>query len=271
MREAFHIDDDDLIQYALGTLSLSQLSQYTAHVSLCNECRDKLAQIQVELASVGTVLPQNDLPVGARSRFMARLEREASPKNKATQTRNKSGLYIAGRPAKSWITSPVPLMILSGALAAGMALAVYDDLSNIHKLRMLMPELTRFERQATELADLKEFLQGSNTQQVSLHERPPATKAPEGHAIYSATSGRLVFTATNMPALPTGKTYELWLLPATGSAPVPAGLFRPDSQGSAAVVFPTLSAAVPAGGFGVTIEDAAGASAPTMPIVLSGQ
>jgi anti-sigma-K factor RskA len=271
MREAFHIDDDDLIQYALGTLSLGQLSQYTAHVSLCNECRDKLALIQVELASVGTVLPQNDLPVGARSRFMVRLEREVAAKGKAIQNRGNKGLYIAGRSAKSWMASPVPMMILSGALAAGLALAIFDDLSNIHKLRMLMPELSRFERQATELANLKDFLQGPNTQQVSLHERPTAVKAPEGHAIYSAASGRLVFTAANMPALPPGKVYELWLLPATGSAPLPAGLFKPDSQGSAAVIFPTLSAAVPAGGFGVTIEDAAGSPTPTSPIVLSGQ
>ncbi len=270
MREAFHIDDDELIQYALGTLTHGQLTQYTAHISLCNECRDKLAQIQVELASVATALPQSELPAGARARFMARVERDASSQSKAAQTRSKSGLYVAGRAARSWITSPVPMMVLSGALAAGLVAAIYDDLSNIHKLRMMMPELVRYERQSTELADLRAFLEGSNTQQVSLHQRP-TPKTPEGHAIYSPTNGKLVFTATNLPALPPGKTYELWLLPASGSAPLPAGLFKPNPQGSAAVVFPTLSAAVPAGGFGVTIEDEAGSSTPTQPIVLSGQ
>jgi hypothetical protein len=162
-------------------------------------------------------------------------------------------------------------MILSGALAAALIFTINDDLSNIRKNRELVPELIRYEGLATELSDLKDFLHGANTQQVSLYERPPVGKSPEGHAIYSATSGKLVFTASNMPVLPLGKTYELWVLPASGSAPIPAGLFTPDSHGSAAVVFPTLSSAVQAGGFGVTIEDSAGSATPTMPIVLSGQ
>jgi anti-sigma-K factor RskA len=271
MREAFHIDDDDLIQYALGTLSQGQLSQFTAHVSVCNECRGHLGRTQVELASFSAGLPLETLPEGARERFLNRIAADSTAKAKSAQARPKSGLYIATRAIKSWCESPIPLMVLSGALAAGLIFAVYDDLSNIRTIRKMGPELARVERDATELAQLKDFLRGTNTQQISLHERPVAGRSPEGHATYSATTGKLVFTATNMPAPPPGKTYELWLLPATGGAPVPAGLFTPDSQGSAAVIFPTLASNVQAGGFGVTIEDTAGSPVPTSPIVLSGQ
>jgi anti-sigma-K factor RskA len=74
-----------------------------------------------------------------------------------------------------------------------------------------------------------------------------------------------------MPPPPPGKAYELWLLPAAGGPPVPAGVFTPDIQGSAAVVFPDIPVNVQAAGFGVTVEDAAGSKTPTSPIILSGQ
>jgi anti-sigma-K factor RskA len=131
--------------------------------------------------------------------------------------------------------------------------------------------MARFERQTAELADLEDFLRGTNTQQVSLHDKPPINKPPEGHAIYSASNGKLVFTASNLPQPPAGKAYELWVLPAGGSAPVPAGVFKPNLEGNAAVIFPKIPTNVVAGGFGVTVEDEAGATKPTMPIIISGQ
>src|SRR5205823_5560295 len=55
---------------------------------------------------------------------------------------------------------------------------------------------------------------------------------PQGRAIYVRSSSTLVFLASNMPAIPPQKTYELWLIPTSG-APIPAGLFTPDAHGSA--------------------------------------
>jgi anti-sigma-K factor RskA len=135
----------------------------------------------------------------------------------------------------------------------------------------MMPQMRRLVKETAELEELKQFLQGSNTQQATLHEKPSASKAPEAHAVYSATSGRLVLTATNMPDPPPGKAYEVWVLPASGAPPIPAGTFVPDRQGNGAVIFPDIPANVQAGGFGITLEDAKGATAPTPPIILSGQ
>ena len=271
MPEAFHIAEEDLIQYALGTLKDAQLSQFTAHISLCNTCREELAKTQVELAAYATVQPMSELPAGARERFLHRVANDALPASKLVQMRNKSRFYIWSKSFQHWLESPVPLKILSAALAAGLAFVAYDDLSHIHQIRQLLPAMKRYERQAADLEDLKDFLHGSNAQQVSLHEKPAINKSPEGHALYSAASGRLVFTASNMPAPPVGKAYELWVLPAAGGAPIPAGVFTPDLQGSAAVVFPEIPANVQAAGFGVTVEDAAGSRTPTSAIILSGQ
>jgi anti-sigma-K factor RskA len=87
---------------------------------------------------------------------------------------------------------------------------------------------------------------------------------------YLPSKGALIFVVSNLRAVKPNKTYELWLIPANGKAPIPAGLFRPDATGSASVVLPQLPVGVEAKAFGVTIEDAQGSSTPTLPIVLSG-
>ena len=271
MREAFHIPEEDLIQYALGTLKDVQLSQFTAHISLCNECRAELGRIQVELASFAAIQPTSELPAGARERFLHRLATDTAPDSKLVQLRNKSRLYLWSKSIQHQLEHPLLLKVATGALAAAVLFLGYDDLSHIHQIRQMGPAMSRYEKAAAEFADLKDFLRGMNTQQVSLHEKAPATKVPEGHAIYSASSGKLVFTASDMPAAPAGKAYELWVLPAAGGAPIPAGTFTPDLQGNAAIVFPEIPVNVQAAGFGVTVEDAAGAKTPTLPIILSGQ
>ena len=85
---------------------------------------------------------------------------------------------------------------------------------------------------------------------LSAAKTPPQ---PQGKAIYARDRRSLIFLASNMPALPPQKTYELWLIPVSG-APIPSGLFTPDAHGSATVINPPLPAGVEAKTFAVTVE-----------------
>jgi anti-sigma-K factor RskA len=96
-----------------------------------------------------------------------------------------------------------------------------------------------------------------------------APPQPQGKAIYLRDRSSLIFLASNMPALPPNKAYELWLIPTQG-APIPAGVFKPDARGSATVINPPLPAGVEAKAFAVTVEPEAGSSVPTMPIMMVG-
>ncbi|MGH9594994.1 MAG: anti-sigma factor domain-containing protein, partial [Bryobacteraceae bacterium] len=89
-------------------------------------------------------------------------------------------------------------------------------------------------------------------------------------AIYLPERGGLILQASKMGPLPEDKAYELWVIPANGKAPIPAGVFRPDATGNASVVLPQLPVGVAAKAFGVTIERAEGSASPTLPIILSG-
>jgi anti-sigma-K factor RskA len=94
---------------------------------------------------------------------------------------------------------------------------------------------------------------------------------PVGQVSWLADKGALVFIAGGLRPLPADKAYELWLVPAQGKAPIPAGLFRPDADHGATVVLPPLPAETQAKSFLVTVEPGHGSETPSLPIVMQGQ
>ena len=130
-------------------------------------------------------------------------------------------------------------------------------------------QIAQLSAEAAHAQEVLDTLTSPEAKQVTLTEGKGAPP-PTGRTSYLADKGALVFVGNNLKPIPAGKTYELWVIPADGKAPIPAGLFRPDDHGSASVVLPKLPEGVPAKAFGVTIENAEGSATPTMPIVLSG-
>ena len=105
--------------------------------------------------------------------------------------------------------------------------------------------------QASQAQQVLEVLTAPSAQRVTLTEgKTPAQ--PSARATYLPERGGLILLATNLKPLPQDKAYELWVIPANGKAPVPAGVFRPDAAGRL-----PCAASAPAGiaakAFGVTI------------------
>ena len=130
-------------------------------------------------------------------------------------------------------------------------------------------QVAELSRQTQSAQSLLDALTAKNALRVTLTE-PSHQPAPTGQTIYVAEKGTLIFQGTHLAPLAGDKVYELWLLPADGSKPVPAGTFTPDARGQASLVTSQLANAAPAKGFGVTVENAGGASSPTLPILLLG-
>jgi anti-sigma-K factor RskA len=123
---------------------------------------------------------------------------------------------------------------------------------------------------ASHAQQVLEVLNSPDAQRVTLTAtKTPST--PTAHTVYLAERGALVMEANNLKPVPAGKAYELWVMPASGGAPMPVGTFWPNSEGYASIVLPHFPSGVPAKGFGITIENASGSSTPTLPIVLSGE
>jgi anti-sigma-K factor RskA len=94
---------------------------------------------------------------------------------------------------------------------------------------------------------------------VDLAGQPVAPRAV-ARAFWSRSRG-LVFTASSLPPLPAGRTYQLWVV--TAQAPVGAGLLKPEVDGGAHAVFMTPSDLAKPVAIALTIEPDGGVPAPT--------
>jgi hypothetical protein len=169
----------------------------------------------------------------------------------------------ARRPA-AWLAWSAAAALL--LLAIGLGIRVRSLNEQLDETAKLATAKAVENRHAAEVLGL---LTAPSAQHILLtaQKTPPA---PSARAVYAASRGALLLEASDLKPLPEGKTYELWVIPANGSAPIPAGLFQPDAAGSASLILPKIPEGVLAKAFGVTIEKNEGSATPTAPIVLSG-
>jgi anti-sigma-K factor RskA len=214
---------------------------------------------------LGIAVEQHPLPVGARDRFLQRIA--ASPAVKPQETVKEVtpiSLKSTRRGPGFWIPWVAAAAMTIVAISLGVQNRALND-----ELRDESNLVTNLAAQASRAQQVLEVLTAPTAQRVTLTEgKAPAE--PTARATYLPERGGLVLLATNLKPLPEDKTYELWVIPANGKAPVPAGLFRPDAAGTATLVLPPLTPGIQAKAFGVTIEKASGSDAPTSPVILSG-
>lgn len=268
MTDYAHIPQETLALLALEALESAEYGAVRAHLAQCEACRAELARARGDLALVAMSVDQHPVPEGARERFLDRIGEQTG----GTQQHSPATVIpiTAKLPSKRRAAWPV----FSGWLAAAALLLVSVGLGL--KIRTLNRQLDTttsqldaqivHNRHAHQVLDL---LTAPTAQHVMLTagKTPPA---PSARAVYLAARGALVLEASNLKPLPPAKAYELWVIPANGAAPIPAGLFWPDAAGSASVVMPQIPWGVAAKAFGVTVENDAGSATPTAPIVLAG-
>ena len=120
---------------------------------------------------------------------------------------------------------------------------------------------------AFEMQSAMAVLAAADLVRVDLQGAPAAPQAA-GRALWSRQSG-LVFAASNLPALPAGRIYQIWLV--AGGPPVSAGLIAPDESGRSVGIFRTPVDVTGPVTVAVTIEPAGGVTAPTGAFYLTGK
>lgn len=225
--------------YALGVLEGEEKGEVEEHLARgCQTCqaslRDALAVNALMMASVKEVSP----PAGLKRRVLAGFGME----------RGRWG----------WL----------GAFAAALmaVLAVWLSVEERHR----QAELAEARRQVisitaerNKLNQVFNFLNQPETRQVNfgLGQQQP----PRGNVFVNPRLG-VMLIASNLPALPSGKTFEMWVIPAKNSAPRPAGLFQA-AQGTGMNILP--GSAGPLYAVAVSIEPEAGAQTPSDVILVA--
>ena len=305
MNGAQHISPDDLILFALQFLPEPEMAATRLHLLECEACRRQVGWIQGDLAAYAMTAQAQTPRAQARERLLSAVAAEKKEKKAvqiqmrpaATPTLVRSGREHADRgfhSADPEFSSYEPRLFTMGAaeeprsgsgwswvgwaVAAAVAVAAGLQFQQRQSLRQQLTDesaqVTAAQAESARAQEAMNALTAEDARQVTMHlpasVGSPAAVQPYGHATYIAKTGALVFVASDLDPLAPQKVYELWLLPADKSAPIPAGTFKPDAHGNGSVVMPDLPKGVAAGGFGVTVEADGGSPKPTSPIVLAG-
>jgi len=249
---------DDLALYALGEMVGNDRQELEEHLHTCAACRRELQAVRGDLGLLGLSSSGPQPPARSKERLMQAI---------AAEPRRAAASVPVELPRRSlwWAWVPAFLAIALFFIALGMWR------SNQH-LNDIVAELTnRSQEEGIQLDRLTQELQllsSPDAVHVSLNPMK-APRQPSGTAIFSPSQKRMIFMASNLPPVPTGKAYELWIIPATG-APLPAGVFKPDEHGNAVMTDREMPSGVVAKAFAITVENEEGSDKPTSPIMLMG-
>jgi anti-sigma-K factor RskA len=242
---------DDLALLALGALQDEERIALEKHLEECAACRRELAQLHGDMALLALSTAGPTPPRRARERLLKAVAQE--PRVRAAARR-------------SWWVF-VPWFVAAAFVLVGVFFWRQSD-RLAQRVAALQNESVEQRTQIEQAREVVLTLTSTDALRVTLVAAQTSPQ-PQGKAIYVRDRSSLIFLATNMPALPAQKAYELWLIPTTGT-PIPAGVFKPDAHGSATVIEPRLPAKVEARTFAITVEPEQGSLTPTMPIVMMG-
>ena len=245
---------EDLALYALGSLSGDERSSLEKHLDECPGCRRELEQLRGDMALMALAASGPRPPARSRQRLMDAIAGE--PRMSVVP------------PRRAW-WAPIPWVAIAALVLA--AVFLWRENSELKQnLANLQSEFTQQQATLQRARTVVETLTAPNAQIITV-AAPKTPPQPQGKAIYVRDRSSLIFLATNMPLLPSNRAYELWLIPTVG-APIPAGVFKPDSRGNATVINPPLPAGAEVKLFAITVEPEQGSSAPTtQPIMVGGE
>jgi anti-sigma-K factor RskA len=243
---------DDLALYAMGALDDQSCPELQAHLGTCGECRRELEALRADMALLALSATGPQPPQRSRQRLMEAL---------AASSREAKLGRPASAPVRQW-----PRWLFWAPLAACVVLTVSTVfLARAHNLAL--KELAAERVQNAHAQEILAMLGDPKAQQMTL---VAAKKSPQPQVkiIYVQDKGHVLLIANNVSELPADKAYQLWLVPAKGGPPMPAGTFKTDWRGHGMKLHYMQTAGIDAKGFAVTIEPEAGSETPTMPIVM---
>lgn len=261
MSELRPIPSEDLALYAMQALSAEEMAAVAAALRDNPQAQQELARIQGDLALVALSVEQQPAPARAFEHLRARMHEEP---------RTTAAYDISSAPARRSKWATYTPWAIAAALAIACSILGYRTASLNDALDGESRLVAQLAPKASYAQQVLEVLNAPDAQRVTLTTSKTAP-APTAHTVYLADRGALVMEASHLQPVPAGKAYELWVIPASGGAPIPAGTFRPNAEGYASVVLPRIPSGVPAKAFGITVENASGSATPTLPIVLSGE
>src|SRR5258708_3745888 len=253
--EIHHQFADQAAAYSLGALSAAERVEFEAHLAVCAVCAAEVRSFAPIGWALALALAPRE-PFTTRSGMLAHLVAE----QRVGRGRTRGSALTSGFA----LAASIALAIALGGYAAQLR-------GRVSTLEMRLHDATlRAESGERQMADLRHtafeaqstvaVLAAPDLVRIDLAGQPAAPSA-SARALWSRSRG-LVFTATNLPAPPPGRAYQLWVLTAQ-PAPMSAGMLTLDANGRVAAMIQTPVDMPAPIAMAVTLEPAAGVVSPT--------
>jgi anti-sigma-K factor RskA len=259
---------DDLMQlapaYALGALEGDDRRAFEAHLAECAICAAEVRSLAAVTTGLAQTVPQLSPRPELRNRVLTTVGA-----NVIGPTPHRTAVATASRKPVSTLASWLPFAAIL-ALAAGLAVYGRDQRARMRDLEARVDQSAAAAR-AAQQALVEARRDGANAQtaigvlgapdlvRIDLRGEAAAPQA-SARALWSRERG-MVFTATNLPPLPAGRVYQVWVV-TTDPNPISAGLLAPDASGSGVGVFMTPPDIAQPTAVAVTMSPAGGVAAP---------
>ena len=258
----------DAAAYALGVLEPAERAAFEAHLGTCAECAADVRQLRLAASALPHTVPQVSPPPSLRAKILRQASTGADASTPAPPfvVREKRGL-------PAWLQIAAMLAIGAGVVfyAQRMQARVANLEAQLQQAQTLVAAAERQTLEARNVAFRAQSAMGvfaaPDVARIDLAGQQVAQMA-RARALWSRARG-MVFTVSNLPALPPGRVYQVWVV--TAQAPVSAGLLTPDASGGGSVYFETPVDILPPVAVAVTLEPAGGVPAPTGAMYLVGK
>jgi len=219
----------DAAAYVLGALDPAQAEEFRRHMSTCTVCQDEVAAFSQVADALHLLAPQLRAPSGLRRRVMRAVRADRGPAAKTRYSQRFPARLAPG--PRRWITAGTALLVLAAVVLFGAG---------------------------------KVFSGGPEARVIQA-----SVVGSSGRAEVRLADGRAELIVANLPQLPKGQVYEIWLR-RPGRPPSPTRvLFRVTSTGAADVGVPGDVRGM--GQVLVTPEPDGGSLAPTHAPVIAAQ
>jgi anti-sigma-K factor RskA len=231
--------------YALGLLEASEMAAVRALVEAGDEAAVRGVNRALQMTSAMAYLAPEKKPAPALRRRL---------------------MLAAGAPERGFGWTWIAGLALACAALSVIVFNIRRDVEvREGQIVELRRQLSENQAQIAQAKELFDFLRQPGTVNVKFGDAQPAP--PRGQVFLNRDRGVLLLAA-NLPAMPAGKIFEMWLVPKGGGAPVPAGLFRGEN-GQGIHFRPGALDLNSVAAVAVTLEPEQGSTTPTMPILLA--
>jgi len=251
---------------AIDALDVDERDVLEDHLTGCRPCRTEAATYAETAAMMALALPQVDPSPGLKHQLLA-AARQPYPiildRGGANGIKPRLGRRwpIDIRDTFTGLVAAVALVLAIGSLLWALDLKSQLDAQS--------SQITTLTERAQNYQRVASVLQAADTQTRLLSGTNSAPEAI-GRVYVDPDSGGGMLMVRGLPPLPTGRSYQLWVVGADGQRESAGVLTWTDRQGNGYTLIQCPEKLARWQSFGVTQEPAGGSNGPTGPRVLGG-